>query len=125
MIMVIGGAYQGKASYARNLYPDIKWIDGAECGFEEIYSCEGILHFHKYIKRAMRSGMELAAFAKELTERNPDLILTSDEIGYGIVPIDPFEREYREKTGRICTELAAFSKEVHRVICGIGTVIKG
>ena len=44
-----------------------------------------------------------------------------DEIGCGLVPIDAFEREYREAHGRIMTELAARAKRVDRVICGIGT----
>ena len=52
-------------------------------------------------------------------------MLITDEIGYGIVPTDAFYREYRETHGRVCTQIAAEAKEVHRVICGIGTVIKG
>ena len=39
------------------------------------------------------------------------MILVTDEIGYGIVPMDPFLREVRETTGRICTELAKDAKE--------------
>ena len=46
-------------------------------------------------------------------------------IGCGIVPMDPFQREVREQTGRVCTALAGKARRVHRVICGIGTVIKG
>lgn len=30
-------------------------------------------------------------------QKEPDCILISDEIGNGIVPIDAFERQYREK----------------------------
>ena len=56
---------------------------------------------------------------------NSEIVLITDEIGYGIVPADAFYREYRETHGRVCTQIAAEAKEVHRVICGIGTVIKG
>ena len=52
------------------------------------------------------------------------IILVSDEVGYGVVPVDAFDRAYRERVGRICTELAAFSQKVTRVICGAGMVIK-
>ena len=55
---------------------------------------------------------------------NPDVILVSDEVGYGVVPIDAFDRAYREAVGRICTKLAGYSHRVTRVVCGIGTVIK-
>ena len=62
--------------------------------------------------------------AEELIRKNPELILITDEIGYGIVPVDRMEREYREQTGRVCTRLAAYSEKVYRVMCGIGQVIK-
>ena len=60
-----------------------------------------------------------------LKEQNPEIILVTNELGYGVVPVDRFDREYRERTGRICCEISKEAKEVPRVICGIGTVIKG
>lgn len=62
---------------------------------------------------------------KKMIKENRKAVIISNEIGYGIVPIDKFERRYRELTGRICCEIVKGSKEVHRVICGIGTIIKG
>lgn len=50
--------------------------------------------------------------------------MTADEIGCGIVPMEAFERGYRETDGRICQRIAAYSEEVHRVICGLGMRIK-
>lgn len=35
------------------------------------------------------------------------LVLVSDEVGSGIVPIDAFEREFREKNGRVNCYLAS------------------
>ena len=49
----------------------------------------------------------------------------TQEIGYGLVPVDAFDRRYRELTGRICTVLATNSDQVDRVVCGIGVTIKG
>ena len=37
------------------------------------------------------------------------------EVGYGLVPVDAFERQYREAVGRICTNLAACADRVDRV----------
>ena len=69
------------------------------------------------------------AFARELAgeliRANPELVVITDEIGCGIVPMDAGERIYRECAGRVCTELAAFSGKVYRVSCGIGVLIKG
>lgn len=124
MIMIIGGAHQGKLEYAKKIFPDVNWVDGEQCEKEEIFQCEGIHHFHKYIERLLAAGEDISELAKQLKEKNPDLILVTDEIGYGIVPMDPFLREVREQTGRVCTELAADSEKVVRVVCGIPVVIK-
>ena len=51
-------------------------------------------------------------------------MVVADEIGCGIVPAVAFAREYREKDGRVCQKIAAFSDEVYRVICGLGSRIK-
>ena len=124
MIMIIGGAYQGKLAFAKKMYPGVAWVDGAICTEEELYSCKGIDHFHQYIERKIRAGEMVDTLAEELIRKNPELILITDEIGYGIVPVDRMEREYREQTGRVCTKLAAYSEKVYRVMCGIGQVIK-
>ena len=59
-----------------------------------------------------------------LRKRDRELILICDEVGCGLVPVDAFEREYRETVGRICTALANRADRVDRVVCGIGTQIK-
>ena len=60
-----------------------------------------------------------------ILENNRSLqLLISDEIGYGLVPIDDFEREYREFHGRVMTELAEQADCVERVVCGIPQRIK-
>ncbi|RDU24542.1 bifunctional adenosylcobinamide kinase/adenosylcobinamide-phosphate guanylyltransferase [Anaerosacchariphilus polymeriproducens] len=124
MKMIIGGAFQGKYEYAQENFKLKQWIDGAVCEEDEIFQCQGINHFHDYIKRQLLEGTPVENLAQELIVKNPEIIIISDEIGYGVVPLDRFEREYREKVGRICTELAAFSLEVHRIVCGVGVVIK-
>ena len=126
MVLITGGAHQGKLAYAKKKYPDVVWADGAVCAFDEIYHCEGIYQFHRYIERVLRQESEefLIDLAGLLVEKNPGLIIVTDEIGYGIVPADPFERMYREATGRICTKLASSASEVYRILCGIGIKIK-
>lgn len=64
------------------------------------------------------------AFTEELYRKNPDIIIVSNELGYGVVPMERFDRDYRETVGRVCTCIAARSDAVTRVVCGIGTRIK-
>ena len=52
-------------------------------------------------------------------------VVIADEIGCGLVPIDPFERAWREETGRILCALAREAEAVVRVHCGFPQAIKG
>ena len=124
MEMMIGGAFQGKSALAEKRYPQVNWINGADADWEMLSCAEGVLGFHEYIRKEMKAGNDISSLAEDLIRVNPDLILVSDEVGYGVVPIDAFDRAYREVVGRICTKLAAYSHRVTRVACGIGTVIK-
>ena len=64
--------------------------------------------------------------AAKIRELNSFPISISEfaEIGCGIVPTDPLEREWRQMTGRALSRIAGQSDQVTRVICGIGQRIK-
>ncbi|MBU5482347.1 bifunctional adenosylcobinamide kinase/adenosylcobinamide-phosphate guanylyltransferase [Blautia sp. MSJ-19] len=124
MKMIIGGAFQGKSALAKKEYPKIDWVNGEEADWAAVRKAQGILNFHAFIRREMKEGKDVRELAEWLIDCNPEVILVSDEVGYGVVPMDAFDRAYREAVGRICTKLAAYSCEVTRVVCGIGTVIK-
>ncbi len=125
MILVTGGCFQGKKKYVCEKFgfkvEDL--TDGGACPMEALYSAKALYHFHEYIRRLMEAGREFSL--PQLIEKNPDILLITNEQGYGVVPTDRFDREYREKTGRICCQIAKEAKEVHRIVCGVGTVIKG
>ena len=124
MEMIIGGAFQGKTDYAKAQHPKIHWKDGRKIKKEELLDAEGVLNFQEYIRNSLLAGEEIQTLASWLTEKNPDIILVTQEVGYGVVPMDAFDRKYREAVGRVCTELAVKCSKVTRVVCGIGTVIK-
>jgi adenosyl cobinamide kinase/adenosyl cobinamide phosphate guanylyltransferase len=72
----------------------------------------------------LKEGEDIYSLVDRILANNPDIVIIVDELGCGIVPMDPYDRMYRELTGRICCKLAKEAKEVHRVISGIGMVIK-
>ena len=76
------------------------------------------------MKKGLKEEWDLAGLADRLQASNPRILLISNELGCGVVPVDAFDRKYRETAGRICTEIAAKSSQVIRVVCGIGTVLK-
>lgn len=127
MKLMIGGYAQGKLSYVLGKYQisrdfvwDAKLPESAVAGTGTVV----FYRFHQWVKdRILEKGCpeeEIRLFL----EQCDDCIIISDEIGNGIVPMDAFEREYRERTGKLLVWLAAQAEEVERVICGIGQKIK-
>jgi adenosyl cobinamide kinase/adenosyl cobinamide phosphate guanylyltransferase len=72
----------------------------------------------------LKEEQDIYTLVDQILAINPEIVIIVDELGCGIVPMNPYDRRYREQTGRICCKLAREAEEVHRVICGIGTVIK-
>lgn len=124
MKFITGGAYQGKLEYAKKLYPDTEWADGEGCSLQELLSCGGVDHFHLFVRRWLQEGRAPKELTKAILDKNGSLIIVCDEIGCGLVPVDAFEREYREAVGRICTELVKYADEVYRVTCGTGVRLR-
>ena len=127
MELIIGGAYQGKKETAQKLFglKDTEILDGASCETEEAFSCRAVSEFHILIRRIMEQQGSPEAFFERLKTENPGVVLISNEIGYGIVPLERFERDWREKTGRICCLAAQESDHVIRVLAGNPVCIKG
>lgn len=126
MKLVIGGAFQGKKEYVKQ-HLNIKeedMEDGKDASCEALFHCKCIYHFHEWIKKGIKEKWDFANLAEELLKRNPELIIITNELGYGVVPVDAFDRAYRETTGRICTEIAGRCEQVIRISCGLGMVIK-
>lgn len=126
MRLVIGGAFQGKKDYVKQTFhlEDAEMRDGATASYEDIFHCPCLYHFHEWIRKGLEENWNLDNLEGELLEKNPEIILVSNELGYGVVPIEAFDRKYRETTGRVCTRIAQKSSQVIRAVCGIGTVIK-
>ena len=122
--IIIGGAFQGKTQYATKTYPGLELTDGFNCPLDEIGNCVAINKFHSFTRRWLLEGRTKEALLTMLENNRNLQLLISDEIGYGLVPIDDFEREYREFHGRVMTELAEKADCVERVVCGIPQRIK-
>ena len=128
MQLIIGGYAQGKLNYLLLSYTDECCLvyDAVFPKKEENGNGEKIIinHLHQWIKRQVEMGGNPEDEIEKYVEKHRDIVIISDEIGNGIVPVDVLEREYRERTGRILVRLASGADEVVRVICGIGQKIK-
>ena len=119
MELIIGGAYQGKLTYAREKY-------GLKD--ENIFTCTDngeldasrrcIRHLEEYVLGCLRKGTEPTLKFKK------NAVLICRDISAGIVPIDPELRAWREAVGRYLSALAARADTVTRIFCGLPQQLK-
>lgn len=122
MHLVIGGAKQGKLQWVLKEKSYTKSQVAYTCNEAENKPVWNALH--EEIRRLLQLGRDPVKAIEQVLFQNPKITILCDEIGCGIVPMDAFEREWREQTGRICCLLAQCAERVDRVFCGIPVCIK-
>ena len=100
-VLIIGGSFQGKREIAEKLYPDEPKIYNLHEKVREMLQKE-------------RDPLELSATLR-------GYVITCDEIGCGVVPVEPND----EAVGRLCCALASEADAVIRVWAGVPQFIKG
>ena len=129
MKLIIGGSYSGKLDYV---------LENSNFTFEDIVNCNDykeedlvnkavIYNFHLLIRKLLEENDNediVKGRVNMILRSNPNVIIIMNEVGYGIVPIEKFDRRYRELVGRIGCILAKEAEEVIRVVAGIGGRIK-
>ncbi len=123
MIFVFGGRYSGKGEYVRREM-NVSEIAGYDAEYDRLKTAQAVRDLHLLIKKIMFDGSDPMAHIQRLIADNPYIIIISDEIGCGVVPVDKFDREWREAVGRISCYLTEKAETVIRVVCGIGSTIK-
>ena len=68
--------------------------------------------------------VQISCKIENITRNNPPAIVIMDEIGCGIVPVQPEDRVYRDLAGYAGQLLAEKAEIVYRVTAGIGVKIK-
>ena len=132
MKLVIGGRAQGKLNYVLQHMTDENYqiYDGVFPDEGELFNLTKknewliVNHFHKWVNKELKENRNPEEEQEAFLKKGVRFVIISDEIGNGIVPVDAFERDYRERTGRMLITLASQADEVVRVICGIGQKIK-
>jgi adenosylcobinamide kinase/adenosylcobinamide-phosphate guanylyltransferase len=71
----------------------------------------------------VRSRME--GFLKTLDRPSCDLILVTNEVGWGIVPENAMARSYRDMLGFLNHRIAEKADHVYLLCCGIPVTLKG
>ena len=123
MILVFGGAYQGKTGYAMKEFGKNTVCDLSEGG-EPDFTKEIITGLDAFASRLSAAGEDPAEYFRSRREQWKDSILVGADTSQGVVPVDRDVRAAREANGRLMIYLAGEAEQVHRVFCGIGKRIK-
>ena len=105
------------------------FVTGPLFAGKEEYIC-GALGWspEEFRKQAVRDVQELP-LTGDLEDLADSLcryaVVVATEVGGGVVPVDPEERERRERAGRLSCLLAQRAETVIRVQCGLPQLLKG
>ena len=120
MILIIGGAYQGKLEFAQNQYgitdTEIYTCGAGEIDFSKrcIYRIEAFAYDHS----------DPIGYFKANRKLWENSILICEDIFCGVVPMGAENRAWRQRTARLCQYLAAEATQVSRIFCGLEQRIK-
>ena len=126
MVLIFGGAYQGKQDYALETY-GLSAKDVYQCDLESMvinFGKKVIANLERFILACIKEEVSAKECLEDNIEKLRDKIIICDDISQGVVPVDKTERAWREMTGRTMTYLGQEADEVIRVFCGIGTRVK-
>lgn len=118
MILIIGGAYQGKLDYAKTALgvTDVFTCTGAEIDFSRgcVYA----------IEEFTRSHPDPVSYFQENREKWENSVLICRDIFCGVVPMEQEDRAWRQRTGRLCQYLSREAAQVSRIFCGLEQRLK-
>ena len=124
MVLIIGGAYQGKLDYAKAAF---------DLFDDEIYTCTDskidfsrrcINRLEEFTYACVRDGVNPVDYFKTRREEWADRILICQDISSGVVPMGAENRAWRQATGRLCQYLAGEAGQVSRIFCGLEQRLK-
>lgn len=124
MILVFGGAYNGKLKYVKEKY-NINNDEIFFCNDSNIdYSKKVICGLDRFIKEACMENMKPLDILKANISKLSDKIIICDEISSGIVPLEKSDRIWRDNTGTCLQYITESSTSVIRIFCGLEMVLK-
>ena len=120
MILIIGGAYQGKLDFAKETFgitdADVHTCTAGNIDFSKrcIYKIEEFSAHHN----------DPIGFFQAHREEWKNSVLILEDIFCGVVPIGAENRAWRQKTGRLAQYLSREAEQVSRIFCGLEQRLK-
>ena len=128
MIVIFGGAYQGKLEYAKEKFnicdEDVYVCDESSTAIDNAMSKKVIYGLENFTFACVKAGLEAREVLAARRDELADKIIICADISQGIVPLDADQRAWREMNGRCMLWLGREADRVIRVFCGLGQDIK-
>lgn len=120
MILIIGGAYQGKLDFAKQRFGLTD---------EDVFTCQGkSIDFSKTciykIEEFVRNHPDPIGYFQAHRQDWQESILIVEDIFCGVVPMGAENRTWRQNTGRLAQYLAGQAGQVSRIFCGLEQRLK-
>ena len=124
MILIIGGAYQGKLDFAKEAF-GITDEDVFVCKDSEIdFSKRCVYALEKFTLACVREGKDPASYLQGHREAWDDSIFICQDFFCGVVPMEAEARAWRQITGRLAQYLSQEADRVSRIFCGLEQRLK-
>jgi len=125
MDLIIGGAYQGKLSFAKTHFA-LTDSDVANCDETELplFGAKCINGIEKFALYCVKNGKDAVAVLKTKHELWKNSVIICTDIFCGVVPCNAEMRAWREATGKMCAYLSGEAKSVTRLFCGLPQKLK-
>lgn len=81
--------------------------------------------YHHFHDAEDKVRMQVEAFLDHLEQPVCDLILVTNEVGWGIVPENPLARSFRDVAGYLNRRAAEKAATVYLLCCGLPLTLKG
>ena len=120
MILIIGGAYQGKLTFAKETF-GITDADVYICSEDEIDFSKRCIY---QIEEFNACNEDPIGYFETHREDWQDSILVLQDIFCGVVPMGAENREWRQRTGRLAQYLSKEATQVSRIFCGLEQRLK-
>ncbi|MBQ1460152.1 MAG: bifunctional adenosylcobinamide kinase/adenosylcobinamide-phosphate guanylyltransferase [Oscillospiraceae bacterium] len=124
MVLIIGGAWQGKLDFAKETY---------SLAEEDVFTCQGVEidfsrrcvdRLEEFTLACVQAEKDPVAYFEGREELWRNSILICGDISCGVVPMSAELRLWRNETGRLCQYLAKNAARVSRIFCGLEQRLK-
>ena len=120
MILIIGGAYQGKLDFAKEAF-GVSDADVYTCGDGEIAFSKRCIY---QIEEFTAHCDDPIGYFEAHRAQWQDSILILQDIFCGVVPLGAENRAWRQNTGRLAQYLSREATQVSRIFCGLEQRLK-